>query len=41
MFRTTLNINNDLDRAKYAKLRAFMKRTSGGYRMKKAKIFTS
>lgn len=41
MLRTTLKINNSVDIAMYAKLRAFLKRKSTGYRPKKSKIFTS
>lgn len=41
MLRTTLNINNNVDIAKYAKLKAFLKRKSDGYRPKESKIFTS
>lgn len=41
MLRTMLNINNNVEIVKYAKLRAFLKRKSDGYRSKKSRIFTS
>lgn len=41
MLRTTLSIHNNIDIAKYLKLKAFLKRQSDGYRPKKSKIFTS
>lgn len=41
MLRTTLNINNNVNIGNYAKLRAFLKRKSHGYRPRKSKIFTS
>lgn len=41
MLRTTLSIYNDIDIAKYLKLKAFLKRQSNGYKPKKSKIFTA
>lgn len=41
MLRTTLSIHENIDIAKYLKLKAFLKRQSEGYRPKKSKIFTS
>lgn len=41
MLRNTIYINHNVDISNYLKLRAFLKRSSDGYRPKKAKILTS
>jgi hypothetical protein len=40
MLRTMLNINNNVDISKFAKLRALLKRKSEGYSPKKSKVFS-
>lgn len=40
MLRTTISVKHNVDISKYSKLRAFLKRTSDGYKPKKSKILT-
>lgn len=40
MFRSTTSIHNNIDISKYAKLKAFLKRKSDGFRPKKSKTLT-
>lgn len=39
MLKATLNIKNNIDLAKYLKLRAFLKRQSDGFHAKKSRVF--
>ncbi|KAK9751931.1 Phage integrase family [Popillia japonica] len=40
VLRSTLDIKKGIDMSKYSKLRAFLKRQSGGYLPKKSRVFT-
>lgn len=39
MLKATLNIKNNIDLAKYLKLRAFLKRQSDGFHARKSRVF--
>lgn len=41
MLRSTINIKHNVDISQYAKLKAFLKRKSTGFKSKKAKVLTS
>lgn len=41
MLKATVNINHNVDIAKYSKLQALLKRKSDGFKSKKSKILTS